>query len=170
MPPSSIAQVFARLFALKWILGAIVHSVSLILTTGRGELYSTNIWIGLIPTSLYLVGGIALWIFAPACSRLITRGRDESFRLNGVTQEHLFSAVLLGLGVYFFMDSFSNVFGWIHYFAVNRSEGVGGFHLRDEPSYYDLSERLLTMAAGIGLVVTCKTWARRLTARSRSEP
>ena len=95
-----------------------------------------------------------------------SRGTGD-LTLDGVTREDLFAAVLLGLGVYFIMDSFSNVIGWVHYFAMNRSEG--GFHVSDKISYYDLTERLLTLVGRIALTLTCRTFARRMTAEPPSE-
>jgi len=106
-------------------------------------------------------------MIAPWLSRLLTKKGNGDLTINGVTREDLLTAVILGLGVYFIMDSYSNVVGWAHYFAINRSEG--GFHMDEEPSYYDLTERLLTLGGGIALVMTCRTWARRLSPKLRSE-
>jgi hypothetical protein len=167
MPVSSIAQVFIRLYALKILVGAFA-SFGGILSMVNGATFSAlSLFLGLLPNLLVITAGVVLWMFAPWLSRLLTKRGNGDLMLEGVTREDLFAAVLLGLGVYFIMDSFSNVLGWIHYFAMNRSEG--GFHMHDVPSYYDLTERVLTLVAGIALTWTCRTWARRLTAESQSE-
>ena len=121
----------------------------------------------LLPNLLVMAAGAALWMLAPWLSRLLTKRSNGDLTLDGVTREDLFAAVLLGLGVYFMMDSFSNLMGWIHYFAMNHSEG--GFHMNDGTSYYDLTERLLTFFAGLALTLTCRALARRMRADPPSE-
>lgn len=125
-------------------------------------------FLGFLPNLIVITSGVILWIFAPWLSRLLTKKGNGELTLGGVTREDLLTAVLLGLGVYFIMDSFSNVLGWAHFFVVNRSEG--GFHMYDDaPSYYDMTERLLTLSAGIALTLTCRTWARRMSVKIQSE-
>ena len=167
MPVSSIAQIFIRLFSLKILVGALASSGGM-LTILRNPAYGGwSLFLGLLPNLLVVTSGVVLWMTAPWLSRLLTGKGDGELTLGGLTREDLFTAVLLALGVYFIMDSFSNVVGWVHYFAMNRSEG--GFHMDDEPSYYDLTERVLTFGAGIALAVTCRTWGRRLSPKSTSE-
>ena len=126
-----------------------------------------NLFLGFLPNLILITSGIVLWTIAPWLSRLVTTNGNREFTSGGVTREDLFTAVLLSLGVYFIMDSFSNVLGWAHYFAVNRSER--GFHMNDVPSYYDLTERVLTLIGGIVLVVACRTCGRRLAPKYTSE-
>ena len=167
MPVSSIAQIFIRLYALKLLVGALASFGGMLTIVDRPVYSVWNLFLGFLPNLIVIASGVLLWIIAPWLSRLLTKRGNGDLTLGGVTRRDLFTAVLLGLGVYFIMDSFSNVFGWIHYFAMNRSEG--GFHMRDGPSYYDLTERLLTFGAGIVLTLTCRTWADRLSNKPQSE-
>lgn len=167
MPVSSIAQIFIRLYSLKILVGALA-SFGGMLMIARSPVYDGwSTFLGFLPNLIVITSGVVLWVIAPWLSRVLTKKGNGELMLGGVMREDLLTAVLLGLGVYFIMDSYSNVLGWAHYFAVNRSEG--GFHMDDEPSYYDLTERLLTLGGGIALVTTCRTWARRLSLKSTSE-
>ncbi|MEC5128840.1 hypothetical protein VSU19_18905 [Verrucomicrobiales bacterium BCK34] len=62
---------------------------------------------------------------------------------------------------YFAFSRFGAAFSWIHFFAINRS-AEHGFSINERPSYYDLTETVMALVAGIFLICTCKTWARRL--------
>ena len=167
MPVSSIAQIFIRLYALKILVGALASFGGMLTMLDNPAYGGWTTFLGFLPNLIVITSGVVLWVIAPWLSRLLTKKGNGELTLGGVTREDLLTAVLLGLGVYFIMDSFSNVVGWAHYFAVNRSEG--GFHMDEEPSYYDLAERLLTLGGGIALVMTCRTWARRLSPKLRSE-
>jgi hypothetical protein len=167
MPVSSIAQIFIRLYALKILLGALASFGGMLTMLNNPAYVGWNLILLLFPNLIMITSGVALWIVAPWLSRVLTSKGNGELTLGGLTREDLFTAVLLALGVYFIMDSFSNVFGWVHYFAINRTEG--GFHLGDEPSYYDLTERVLTLIAGIALSITCRTWGRRLAPKSSGE-
>jgi hypothetical protein len=167
MPVSSIAQIFLRLYSLKLLVGALASFGGLLMITRNPAYDGWSTFLGFLPNLIVITSGVVLWVIAPWLSRLLTKKGNGELTLGGVTREDLLTAVLLGLGVYFIMDSFSNVIGWAHYFAVNRSEG--GFHMDEEPSYYDLTERLLTLGGGFALIMTCRTWARRLAPKLRSE-
>lgn len=167
MPVSSIAQIFIRLYALKILVGALASFGGMLTMIDNPAYDGWNLFLGFLPNLIVITSGVVLWMIAPWLSRLLTSKGNGELTLAGLTPEDLFTAVLLALGVFFIMDSFSNVVGWVHYFAINRSEG--GFHMDDEPSYYDLTERVLTLIAGIALAMTCRTWARRLAPKSTSE-
>lgn len=160
MPISSIAQIFIRLYSLKILVGALASFGGMLTITQIPAYDGWNLFLGFLPNLILITSGIVLWTIAPWISRLLISNGNGELTLGGVRREDLFTAVLLSLGVYFIMDSFSNVLGWVHYFAINRSER--GFHINDVPSYYDLTERVLTLIGGVALVVTCRTWGRRL--------
>jgi hypothetical protein len=167
MPVSSIAQVFVRLYSLKILVGAIASFGGILSMVNSATFSPLSLFLSLLPNLFVITAGAVLWMVAPWLSRLLTKKGNGDLTLGGVTREDLFTAVFLGLGVYFILDSFSNVVGWIHYFAINRS--AGGFHMNDEPSYYELTERVLTLVAGIALAMTCRTWGRRLAPKSTGE-
>ncbi len=157
MPGSSIAQILLRLFALNWFVMGLTQVVSVILTI-RAEYFKTSY---LTQGVLSLVAGIVLWFIAPRLSRFLARGDDGEVNLKGLSDQQLYTSVFLGLGLYFTLSHFGEAFSWIHFFAVNES-AEPGFRINERPSYYDLSETVMTLAAGIFLICTCKTWARKL--------
>jgi hypothetical protein len=120
------------------------------------------------PSIVYFVAGILVWFVAPKLSRFLAHRNDGEFNFKGVTEQQLYSAVFLGLGLYFTLTSFAAAFSWVHFFAVNKSPDYG-FHQESQPSYYDMSETIMTLAAGILLIFTCKTWARKLARKQPSE-
>ncbi|HBJ83733.1 MAG TPA: hypothetical protein DDZ88_07680 [Verrucomicrobiales bacterium] len=69
--------------------------------------------------------------------------------------------MFVGLGMYFTLYSFANVFSWIHFFSINQSPDYG-FHRENSPSYYSLTENGMTLAAGIALIFTARRWAEKL--------
>ena len=158
MPISSIAQILLRLFALNWFFTGMIQIASLMFLHDY-EPYSLY---SLAPGLIYVVMASLFWRLAPLISRLIAKRNDGEVNLAGVTERQLFSTAFLSLGLYFALDSFSNVFSWIHFFVINKSPNYG-FHHEEEPSYYLLLESLLTLAAGTALILTAQTWAKKLT-------
>ena len=71
--------------------------------------------------------------------------------------------------MYFALDSFADVFNWLHFFAINNSPDYG-FHHDNKPSYYDLTKNLLTLIAGITLIFTAHIWAEKLTRQGEKPP
>ena len=164
MPASSIAQILLRLFALNWFLTGIIQIASVAFLSGRGSFY----FYSLLPSLIYIIAGVTFWIVAPGLARLLAKRNDGEFTLAGVTERQLFSTAFLALGLYFALNSFAKVFSWIHFFTINKSPDYG-FHHEQAPSYYELTEGLLTLAAGIALILTAQTWARKLTRKPNSE-
>lgn len=164
MPVSSIALILLRLFALNWFVVGLIQLASSTVIF-RPEYFSIS---ALLPTAVYLVAGILVWRLSPQISRLLARGSDDAFDLRGITSEQLYSAVFLGLGLYFTLTSFGSAFSWVHFFAVNKSPDYG-FQQEAHRSYYDMSETLMTFAAGIMFIVTCRTWAAKLARKSQAK-
>ncbi len=166
MPTSSITLVLIRLFALHWfftgffpIAQQVFHGIS---QTGIDYIYVT------IPVA-YLVCGILFWMLAPKISRFVTKGDDGEFNLQGITSEQLYSAVFLGLGVYFTLNSFAEVFNWIHFFAIYKSPNYGFHQEKDGVSYYELTGAALTLIAGIVFVFNARRWAAKLCRETQSK-
>lgn len=160
MTASSIAQILLRLFSLNWLLLGIVHSCQLAImipNIGGGEGYA----IALVQLILYIVAAAIAWLAAPKISKLVSKNNDRELNLKGITSYQLYSTAFISLGLYFTLSSFSSVFSWIHFFAINRSESYG-FHHGEAPSYYELTESLLTVIAGITVIFTAHVWARKL--------
>ena len=164
MPSSSIAQILLRIFALNWFLMGLIQIASMAFTFGQ-EYFTI---FSLAPGVVYFVGGILVWVISPKLSRVLAHRNDGKFDLSGIKEQQLYAAVFLGLGLYFTLSSFAAVFSWMHFFAVNKSPDYG-FHQESQPSYYDLSESLMTLVAGVILIFTCKTWAAKLTQIRQNE-
>jgi uncharacterized membrane protein YuzA (DUF378 family) len=164
MPASSIAQILLRLFALNWFLMGIIQIASVVFMSGEGSYFFWSI----APSFVYVVAGVIFWFVAPPLSRLLAKRNDGEFTLAGVTERHLYSTAFLALGLYFALDSFANVFNWIHFFAINKSPDYG-FHHEEAPSYYELTEGALTLVAGVALMLSARTWAAKLTRNTNSE-
>lgn len=157
MPISSISQALLRIFALTWFLTGTIRVLSFILSS-EVRTYTPDI---LVPSSVYLISGTVIWIFAPIVSRFITKDNDGKLNLAGITEYQLFSTAFIVVGLYFVLDSFASLFTWLHFFTVyNQNEY--GFTQDQQPSYYDLAECALTVAAGAAIIATSKKWAAKL--------
>ncbi len=160
MPVSSVTQVLLRLFALSWALTGLVQ-------LGQAVVQARHHFGGPMlaaPLIMLLMSHLA-WRFSPRISKALARGCDSEIHLQGVTQSQLYATVFVGLGMYFALESFANVFNWLHFFAINSSPDYG-FHKENSPSYYDLTENLMTLVAGIALIFTARIWAEKLTRRT----
>lgn len=164
MPSSSVAQILLRIFALNWFLTGLIQIASMAFTFQQQNLGIFNF----APSVVYFVAGILAWVIAPKLSRFLAHRNDGEFNLKGVTEQQLYAAVFLGLGLYFTLTSFAGAFSWTHFFAVNKLPDYG-FHQESQPSYYDLSETVMTLGAGIVLIFTCNTWAGKLARKQQSE-
>ena len=158
MPISSIALVLLRLFALNWFLLGLSQNIGLAFQIWQQPIdYSL-----VVVACLYLLLGLFFWFLAPKLSRFVTKGGHGEFNLQGITTEQLYAAVFLGLGVYFTLDSFADVFSWGHFFAIYKSPNYGFHQQGNAPSYYDLSEALMTLAGGIVFIFNARRWAAKL--------
>lgn len=163
MPISRIAQVLLRLFALNWALTGLVQLAQAAMQFYNSQFNSPML---AVPLILLLLSFLA-WQFAPSISRALARGNDDAVSLQGITLSQLYATVFVGLGMYFALGSFADVFNWVHFFAINSSPDYG-FHRENSPSYYDLTENLLTLVAGIALIFTARIWAEKLTRQTET--
>lgn len=162
MPVSSLAAILLRLYSLSMGLTGLVQTL--------GCLFSPDVSISdyavYITALLSLVVGGLLWFLARPLSRLLAGRKEEAVRLEGVTEEQLHSTAFLGIGLWFALSSFAEVFNWIHHFVVIRSFPSSS---TDEEGhvFYEFTGDLLTFAAGLLLVFTCRTWAAKLAKQRR---
>lgn len=159
MPASSIAAILIRLYALNIAVQGLVQTVGNCTQLGS---YGPQWAFAFLPGVASLIVGVIMWILAPPFSRFLAARHDEKIQLSGISETQLYSAVFLGVGLWFALNSFADVFNWLHYFAVNRSQpdidGEG-----QQASLYDFWHQLLTFGAGLLLVFTCRIWASKLT-------
>lgn len=164
MPASAIAAILLRLYALNLAITGLVQSVM----QGAAHLAGGSAWIySALPALVHLIAGATLWFLAPPFARFLAARHDEPFRLEGLTEAQLYSAVFLGLGLWFSLSSFAGVFNWLHYFAVARSSS-NPWEGEDGTNLYSLSREALTLAAGLLLVFTGPVWAVKLASSRRA--
>lgn len=161
MPLSSITQVLLRLSALNWFITGLVQFTASIISL-RGDALSA---LHLAAPTIIIFAGIICWILAPLLARLAARGADSAISLKGVTLFSLYSTALVALGVWFALANVSQVFTGIHFYMSYSSE-VQGMTDSGPGSFYDLSQAAITFVAGVILVATAPTWARKLTRKS----
>jgi hypothetical protein len=166
MPVSALAQILLRLVALKWIVEGLAHLVSAIATSRIQEKVH---FLNFAATLVCFAAGAVLWSAAPKLSHWMAGKENREINLKGVTLRQLFATVLLGLGGWFALQSFGKAFNWIHFFAIARSSEYR-FHPNDQPSYYDLTETVITFVTGVTLIGTARIWARKLCPEGAAEP
>ncbi|MDZ4286905.1 MAG: hypothetical protein U0984_03050 [Prosthecobacter sp.] len=158
MPLSALATVLLRVLGLHWIVTGTVSVLSAALFYSKRVPFEAGNFIGATGPLLL---GVLLWFVSPALSRKVTRGYDDSLSLQGVTREDLYATALLAFGLYFAVSSLGQTLSWIHYFTTNHHQTFD-FVIRSSSSYYELAKPLITFAAGIGLTLSAKVWARKL--------
>jgi hypothetical protein len=163
MPISSITQIILRIFALNWFLTGIIQGGTIVDISQTGMLS----WLSVYSSRVYLLAGIFVWIGSPWLSRLLAKGNDKELSLRGVSEKSLFATAFISLGLYFALKSFAGAVSWIHFFAINKSPEYG-FHHEQAPSYYELSEQILTLLAGIALILTSQIWAAKLSSSPKN--
>lgn len=166
MPISSIAVILFRLYALNLTVQGLVQTVSNCTHLGS---YGTEWAFAFLPGVASLILGAALWFLAPPFSRFLAARHDEKFHLDGITETQLYSAVFLGVGLWFALTSFASVFNWLHYFVVSRSQSSLD-NQAEQTNLYDFWHQFLTLAVGLLLIFTCRIWASKLTRATRSLP
>ncbi len=160
MPVSALATVLLRLLAFYWLVVSVIGGGAALLryiNHTPGDTFTLAFAGAILPV---LVAG-NVWHFAPALGRRIARHHDQCISLEGVTREDLYAVTILGIGLYLAISSLGQTINWVHFFATQHDQTFG-FLIRSSPSYYDLSEPLITFAAGFGLVLSAKAWARKL--------
>ena len=166
MPISSITHVLLKIFALNWLLSGAIQLISVIATSQMNA--GSYSFLFYAPSLVYFVAGIILWFFAPKFSRILTKKHDGEFNLEGVTLEMLLTTAFVSVGLYFSLDSFAAAFNWVHFFTIYNSPNYG-FHQEQGPSYYDLTESLLTFITGAILIFTSQHWSSKLCKKQQSE-
>lgn len=152
-----------RVFALNWIFGGAISAATTISFASR--LRPVEFYTMATPLSLIAAGAI-LWIVSPGLARLAAKGSNSDASLRGISEQALLTTAFVTLGLYFALKSFPTAASWLHYLIVSSPSETGGKSAADE-SFYPLTENLLTVGVGIGLVMTAKLWATKL---SRKKP
>ncbi len=142
-----ITLVLCRLYALNWGVVGLTQMVAVLVP---GPPFAG---LSVAPPLAYLGGGVVCWCLAPFIARFVTGKIAAPIpEIYFPTREHLYATAFVGLGAYFVLSSFGRAFNWVHYFIVSRHHDHG-FSKNESPSYYDLTELALTLAAGLTLFV-----------------
>lgn len=168
MPLSSIVVIVARLFALNWLLQAVV----LLATTLTSALAfpshqagsAFTILINYAPGMVLIILAFFLWILAPAVARFVSRGFDISVGVGGLSRSDLYSFGFVFLGLFFILSSVGDVINWIHYFTESHDDP------RHDPriqNFYQLTRPCLTLAAGLISLVGAPRWTKKLMSRDQ---
>ena len=160
MPISSIAVILIRLYALNLAIVGFFQSLGIALQVGS---HGVALLSSMVPSLGSLITGVILWMIAPRFATLLASRRDENVTLEGVNELTLYTAVFIGVGLWFALSSFAGVFNWLHYFAVSRSS-LSAWDDAEQNNFYALASEFLTFIAGLFLVVTGRTWAGKLMA------
>ena len=151
-----VTLILIRLFALNWGVMGPTQVVAPLVT---GQPFA--LWSFAVPLA-YLGAGVIGWCVAPFIAKLVTGKISAPMPevcLPG--RGDLYATAFVGLGAYFALSSFGRAFNWIHYFIVSRND-EHGFYKNESPSYYDLTEPALTLAAGVTLFLLGGRLAERM--------
>lgn len=158
MPASVLAQILLRIYALNQAVVAVIQIASGLISPAFPDAIFQIFVVPLVT----IVLAVIIWQISPWLCRLAAGKEDTEVSIENLRLYHLYSTVLLALGAYLAMTNFAAVFNWIHYFAVERSQG-GEFLQEADSNFYHFTEPLLTMLAGLALLFTARIWARKLT-------
>jgi hypothetical protein len=162
MLPSQITQILLRLFALSWFVGGIAQVIGGIAfhCSPVGSLNS-QAFVVLLPGFLLAVIAALLWAFAPFVADRITRGNNQEVALPGLSYLQLLTAMFVGLGLYFCLSSFGDIYNLLSYFVLSRMN-LDAVPKGLPDSYPRLISQSLTFAAGLFVIFSARSWAVKL--------
>ncbi len=152
---STLVIVLFRVFAIYWMISAVLGLLLRIdHIASYGDSVGRNLLVLLSMVSVpgfYLILAILGWVFASGLSRKIVGQTDPNLELGGTTVGHLYSLVILGFGLYFFLDHLSPAIFQISEAMVKPRTGPS---LLERPEPVSQSELLSHLApCGIGIVL-----------------
>ena len=155
----TITVVLVRLYGFSWGLQGLVK----LLIAAGSAMGSGFHGFSLVSPAAYLVGSVVSWSAAPWLAGRIAG--DQVAPLPEVTvpqRVDLYATAFVALGAYFMLQSFGNAFNWLHYFMVSRQDSQA-FYKEQGPSFYDLTEEVLTLVAGAATLCFSQRLAKKLT-------
>jgi len=168
MPLSSIVVIIARLFALNWLLQAVVLLATTLASTLAFPSHQERpAFVNLMnysPGLFLIVLAFFLWILAPAVARLVSRGFDINVNVGGLSRSDLYSFGFVFLGLFFILSSVGDVINWVHYFTESHDDP------RHDPriqNFYQLTRPCLTLVAGLVSLIGAPRWTRKLISRDQ---
>ena len=158
MPLTSIVVIVVRLFALNWLLHALVLIASATAIPLPSKYVGSAIVIHYGPAVLLIIFAVLLWILASLLARLVSRGFDATVSVGTLSRLDLYSFAFVFLGLFFVLSSFADVINWIHYFATDPR------HDSRDNNLYQITRPCLTLAAGLVSLLGARRWTRKLAA------
>lgn len=162
---STLVIVLFRVFAIYWMISAILGLLLRIdHIASYGDSVGHNILLLLSMVSVpgfYLVLSILGWVFAAGLSRKIVGQTDPNLELSGVTIEHLYALVILGFGLYFFLDHLTSAIFQISEAMVNSRIGITQLG-HPEPVQSQLLSHLAPCGIGIVLALFSSKLGKKL--------
>ena len=155
MQLSSIVQVLLRLSSINWFVSGIFQLVYSLAST-RSQAFSVG---HVLAPMVLIISAIICWLFAPFLARIVSKGSDTSVSIERLSLFSLYSTAFVCLGLWFALANFAQVFNWLHFY-ISYPKGMSD---SGPGSFYKLSQAGLTFLAGVILVASSQTWARKLT-------
>ncbi len=162
---STLVIVLFRVFAVYWMISAVlgllasIHPIAVYSGIGgRDILYLLSM---LTFPGFYLCLGILGWVFAASLSRKAVGQIDPTIELSGVNIEHLYALVILGFGLYFFLDHLSLAIFQISEATMKSRIGITQLG-HPEPVQSQLLSHLAPCGIGIVLALFSSKLGKKL--------
>ena len=159
MPLSCIVVIGFRMFVLYWLIRSVEMALAVTAAHAKSIQAPQDYWDYTAPVGLIILAAL-IWRFAPAISRLLARGYESTVAVPAVPRLDLYSFAFVLLGLYFALWSVAPAINWVHYVLNTTAAGSR----QAENSLYDLAGSLLTLTAGLIMLLFARHWARRLVA------
>jgi hypothetical protein len=158
----NLSVVFLRFSALNTlVLGVVQMGQTFIATRAAGsDLGFLVLGLGLVIIAIAL----AIWFSAPWLASKICSGFDAPVQIEGVTLSHLCSLIILGIGLYYFMENLAPALNWIHYFTVSRAGNLSGDNT--DPDYYNAFRSIVPFVLSIFAIIFCGRWSELIATRT----
>lgn len=166
MPLSSIVIVVLRLFAIQMVGKSFDMALSFAAADAKRNFHPPHYWVPyLVPVAL-LVFALFEWWLAPVIARLVTRHHDGEVAVGALSRLDLYSFAFVFLGLYFILTAIAPALNWLHYFLTTSSLGPQS---ESQSSFYELASHLVTLTAGVLILLPARRWARRLLTREQRD-
>jgi len=163
---STLVIVLVRVFAIYWMISAILGFLSRIhLLVDYGGFGGRNLLHFFSMVSIpgfYLVLAILGWVFAANLTRKVVGQIDPEIELGGAAVEHLYALVILGFGLYFFLDHLGSALFQVNEVVMKNRTGPTLIEHREQVSTSELLTHLVPCGAGVVLALFSSKLGKKL--------
>jgi len=167
MPLTALVTIVLRIFSLTWL----VHGCTLLATSLQSAgLYSSagkGYWI-FLPALLMFASAASVFFLSHPIARIATPPPNPDLQIGSLTVYDLYCFAFAFLGVYFSLSSIAPTINWLHYYVV-LARDIHPPNSQREPSFYQLTQPLITLAAGTACLLLAPRLARKLTILHRDQ-